>query len=165
METSTTVVAMTGMLASFGLPLLVIAIILVYKHHRNRLHQETILRLAEKGLPVPPELLQPPVRSPSSVAMRSATARAAMRLGSSMTMRPSPRHAASSSASGTTVLLPAPGGASSTTGRPAASAAASSGSAATMGSGGRVSMGARESSASGNLTLRRASDGGEAPSP
>ena len=65
METSTTVVAMTGMLASFGLPLLVIAIILVYKHHRNRLHQETILRLAEKGLPVPPELLQPPVRSPS----------------------------------------------------------------------------------------------------
>lgn len=65
METSETLVAMTGMLASFGLPLLVIAIILVYKHQRNRLHQETILRLAEKGLPVPPELLQPPARSPS----------------------------------------------------------------------------------------------------
>lgn len=65
METSTTLVAMTGMLASFGLPLLVIAIILVYKHHRNRLQQETILKLAEKGLPVPPELLQPPPRSPS----------------------------------------------------------------------------------------------------
>jgi hypothetical protein len=65
METSEMVVAMTGMLASFGLPLLVIAIVLVYKHHRNRMHQETILRLAEKGLPVPPELLQPPERSPS----------------------------------------------------------------------------------------------------
>jgi hypothetical protein len=65
METSEAVVAMTGMLASFGLPLVVIAIILVYKHHRNRMHQETILKLAEKGLPVPPELLQPPVPRPS----------------------------------------------------------------------------------------------------
>ena len=71
METSETLVAMTGMLASFGLPLLVIAIILVYKHHRNRLHQETILRLAEKGLPVPPELLQPPARSPSPLIVHS----------------------------------------------------------------------------------------------
>jgi len=65
METSEVLVAMTGMLASFGLPLLVIAIVLAYKHQRNRLHQETILKLAEKGLPVPPELLQPPERSPS----------------------------------------------------------------------------------------------------
>jgi len=60
METSEVLVAMTGMLASFGLPVLVIVIILVYKHQRNRLQQETILRLAEKGLPVPPELLRPP---------------------------------------------------------------------------------------------------------
>jgi hypothetical protein len=65
METSEAVVAMTAMLASFGLPLVVIAIILVYKHHRNRMYQETILKLAEKGLPVPPELLQPPERRPS----------------------------------------------------------------------------------------------------
>jgi len=65
METSEAVVAMTGMLASFGLPLLVIAIVLIYKHQRNRMHQETILKLAEKGLPVPPELFQLPERSPS----------------------------------------------------------------------------------------------------
>jgi hypothetical protein len=65
METSHALVAVTGMLASFGLPLLVIAVILVYKHKRNRLQQETILKLAEKGLPVPPELLQPPRRTPS----------------------------------------------------------------------------------------------------
>ena len=68
METSDAVVAMTGMLASFGLPLLVIAIVLIYKHQRNRLQQETILRLAEKGLPVPPELLAPPERSASPKA-------------------------------------------------------------------------------------------------
>lgn len=65
METSQMVVAVTGILASFGLPLLVIATILVYKHKRNRLQQETILKLAEKGLPVPPELLRPPERNPS----------------------------------------------------------------------------------------------------
>lgn len=65
METSQALVAMTGMLASFGLPLLVIAIVLVYKHQRNRLHQETILKLAEKGLPVPAELLQPPITQAS----------------------------------------------------------------------------------------------------
>lgn len=65
METSQVMVAMTGMLASFGLPLVIIAIVLYYKHQRNRMHQETILRLAEKGLPVPPELLQPPDRNPS----------------------------------------------------------------------------------------------------
>jgi uncharacterized membrane protein len=68
METSEVLVAMTGMLASFGLPLLVIAFILIYKHQRNRMQQETILRLAEKGLPVPPELLQPPVRAASPKA-------------------------------------------------------------------------------------------------
>lgn len=65
METSQVVVAVTGMLASFGLPLLVIAIVLVYKHKRNRMQQETILKLAEKGLPVPPELLRPAERTPS----------------------------------------------------------------------------------------------------
>ena len=65
MEIPEVVVAMTGMLATFGLPLVVIAIVLVYKHHRNRLHQETILKLAEKGLPIPPELLQPADRHPS----------------------------------------------------------------------------------------------------
>ncbi|MGE0357258.1 MAG: DUF6249 domain-containing protein [Burkholderiales bacterium] len=64
METSDALVAMTGMLASFGLPLLVIAVVLFYKHQRNRLQQETILRLAEKGLPVPAELLRPPPASP-----------------------------------------------------------------------------------------------------
>ena len=52
-----------------------------------------------------------PVRS----AIRRAVARVASRRGSSITMRPSPRHASSSSASGTTVDLPAPGGADRTT--------------------------------------------------
>jgi hypothetical protein len=60
MTTSIALVAITGMLVSFGLPLLLVAIILYYKHRKARIMHETITRLAEKGLPVPPELLHPP---------------------------------------------------------------------------------------------------------
>jgi hypothetical protein len=62
MDMSIALVAMTGTLASFALPILLVAIILYYKHRKTRLTHETIARLAEKGLPVPPELLDPPRR-------------------------------------------------------------------------------------------------------
>ena len=64
METSETLVAMTGMLVSFGLPLLLVAIVLIYKHRKLRITHETIVRLAEKGVPVPPELLALRTRNP-----------------------------------------------------------------------------------------------------
>jgi hypothetical protein len=60
MPTSIALVALTGMLVTFGLPLLLVAIILYYKHRRAKIMHETIARLAEKGIPVPPELLDPP---------------------------------------------------------------------------------------------------------
>ena len=60
MEASETLVAITGMLVSFGLPLLLVAIVLLYKHRKLRMTHETIVRLAEKGMPVPPELFEPP---------------------------------------------------------------------------------------------------------
>ena len=60
MEASETLVAITGMLVTFGLPLLMVAIVLLYKHRKLRMTHETIVRLAEKGVPVPPELLSPP---------------------------------------------------------------------------------------------------------
>ena len=60
MHTTEALVAIMGMVVSFGLPLLLVAIILYYKHRKLRLTHETIARLAEKGLPVPPELLDPP---------------------------------------------------------------------------------------------------------
>ena len=65
--------------------------------------------------------------------MRWATARAAMRRGSSMTSRLPAAQFSPSSASGTTVLLPAPGGASSTAAPCPSSAARSAGSAASTG--------------------------------
>jgi hypothetical protein len=63
MQTTEAVIALMGMLVSFGLPLLLVAVILYYKHKKLRMTHETIARLAEKGLPVPPELIEPPPRS------------------------------------------------------------------------------------------------------
>src|SRR5258708_4097207 len=62
MQTSIALVAIVGMLVSFGLPILLVALILHYKHRRTRLTHETIAQLAEKGLPVPPQLLEPSPR-------------------------------------------------------------------------------------------------------
>ena len=69
MEDTVALVAIIGLLTSFGLPLLLVAIVLYYKHRKARLAHETIARLAEKGLPVPPELLEPP-RRPASAGLR-----------------------------------------------------------------------------------------------
>jgi hypothetical protein len=62
MQTTEAVIAIIGMLVTFGLPLILVAIILYYKHRRLRMMHETIARLADKGLPVPPQLLDPPRR-------------------------------------------------------------------------------------------------------
>ena len=53
------VYAVAGIVASFGLPLLLVALVLFYRHRRQRMIHDTIAKLAEKGLPVPPELLEP----------------------------------------------------------------------------------------------------------
>jgi hypothetical protein len=63
MQPTDALIAIMGMLVTFALPLLLVTLILFYKHRRLRLTHETIARLAEKGLPVPPELLAPPRRS------------------------------------------------------------------------------------------------------
>src|SRR4026209_1994607 len=60
METSVAVVAILGMLVSFGLPLALVALVLAYKHRKLRMSHETIARLAAKGLPGPPEPIEPP---------------------------------------------------------------------------------------------------------
>ena len=57
MEMTEALVATMGLLVGFGLPILLVAIVLYYKHRRQQMTHETIVRLAEKGVPVPPELL------------------------------------------------------------------------------------------------------------
>ena len=64
-----TIVAIMGMIVTFGLPVLLVALILWFKHRKLRMTHETIARLAEKGLPVPPDLLAPPPPS-RNVALR-----------------------------------------------------------------------------------------------
>ena len=64
-------IPIVGMLVTFALPLLLVAIILYYKHRRQRMTHDTIVRLAEKGLPIPQELLEPPTpQNPSDAGMR-----------------------------------------------------------------------------------------------
>ncbi|HEY2629792.1 MAG TPA: DUF6249 domain-containing protein [Usitatibacter sp.] len=53
-------IPLAGTLVTFALPILLVAVILYYKHRKNTATLETITKLAEKGLPVPPELLTPP---------------------------------------------------------------------------------------------------------
>jgi hypothetical protein len=62
MEQSVAVVAILAMVASFGLPLALVALVLYYRHRKLQMNHETITRLAEKGLPIPPELMDPPRR-------------------------------------------------------------------------------------------------------
>lgn len=67
MDDMVALVAITAMLAGFTLPLVLVALILYYKHRRSRMAHETIARLVEKGLPVPPELLEQPRRGNASL--------------------------------------------------------------------------------------------------
>ncbi len=60
MHANEPLLAVLGMVMSFAVPLLMVAVILYYKHRRMKLIHETIARLAERGLPVPPELVDPP---------------------------------------------------------------------------------------------------------
>ena len=60
MDMSFSLIPIVGMLVTFGLPPLLVGIILYYKHRKLRLTHETIARLVEKGLPIPPELLEAP---------------------------------------------------------------------------------------------------------
>lgn len=69
MHSNETLVAVIGMIVTFGLPVLLVAIILWFKHRKLRMTHDTIARLAEKGLPVPPDLLAPPARS-RNIALR-----------------------------------------------------------------------------------------------
>ena len=62
MDNTVALIAIMAMLAGFALPLGLVALILYYKHRRAQMAHETITRLVEKGLPVPPELLEPPRR-------------------------------------------------------------------------------------------------------
>jgi len=52
----------------FACPVAIVAVILVYRHRRNAMLHKTLAAMIEKGVPIPPELLQPqPQRPPSDL--------------------------------------------------------------------------------------------------
>lgn len=46
----------------FGAPVAIVAVVLWFRHRRHRLLHETIARMIERGVPIPPELLAPEER-------------------------------------------------------------------------------------------------------
>jgi hypothetical protein len=46
-----------GIFAVFGMPVMIVAIILYFKHRRNKLAHETIRAMIDKGMPITPELV------------------------------------------------------------------------------------------------------------
>lgn len=57
-------VAILGILAVFGTPVLIVGLIMYFSMSRSRALQRTVRMMVEKGQPVPPELLASPAAAP-----------------------------------------------------------------------------------------------------
>jgi hypothetical protein len=59
-------IPLSGIFFAFTSPVALVALILAYKHRKLRMKHETLLKLAEKGVPIPPELLSESGPRPNS---------------------------------------------------------------------------------------------------
>jgi hypothetical protein len=67
MDVNSSIIAVVALLASFGMPILITAIVLWHIMRKTRLNHDTVLKLADKGVPIPPGLIpQEQPRQPSS---------------------------------------------------------------------------------------------------
>jgi hypothetical protein len=67
MDVNSSIIAVVALLASFGMPIIITAIVLWHITRKTRLAHDTLLKLADKGAPIPPGLLpEPQPRSPAS---------------------------------------------------------------------------------------------------
>ena len=57
MDIGTTLVATSAIVLGIGMPVALVIAFLWYRAKRNQLNHETALKFAEKGQPIPPELL------------------------------------------------------------------------------------------------------------
>jgi hypothetical protein len=64
MDSNVVVVVVVALLVTFGLPIFIVAIVSWSRLRRTRLTHDTMLKLAEKGVPIPPELIAPPSVAP-----------------------------------------------------------------------------------------------------
>ena len=62
MDTMQGIVAVISVVFIFGIPMIVAALGLYYKWRKEKMLHQTMIHLLEKGIPIPPELLQAPMR-------------------------------------------------------------------------------------------------------
>jgi hypothetical protein len=62
-----TLIGLVAIILTFGTPIILVASILYYRMKRARLLHQTIVTMVEKGVPVPPELLNPPKKPGSDL--------------------------------------------------------------------------------------------------
>jgi hypothetical protein len=56
-EKNKTAIAIVSIVAVFGMPIAIVAILLYFRHRQSRMMHETIRNMVEKSVPIPPELL------------------------------------------------------------------------------------------------------------
>ena len=70
LDSMTGVIALMSVILAFSTPIIIVIAILVHRSQRTKRIHETVVKLAEKGLPIPPDLFidKPPsdTRSPLS---------------------------------------------------------------------------------------------------
>lgn len=60
-------IALIALVVCFGLPVVLVSVILYYKHLKLKLTHQTVERLVQQGLPVPAQLLEPQRRGHSEM--------------------------------------------------------------------------------------------------
>jgi hypothetical protein len=53
------IVPILGVIFVFGMPIVIVALVVVARHRRQRMLHETVRAMVDKGVPIPAELLQP----------------------------------------------------------------------------------------------------------
>jgi hypothetical protein len=61
------IIGLVAVILIFGTPIIIVLAVLMHRARRQRLQNEVILKLAEKGQPVPPELFMEPERRKSDL--------------------------------------------------------------------------------------------------
>src|ERR1700722_15648935 len=60
MDVNSSIIAVVALLVTFGMPIFITAIVLFHIMRKARLTHDTMLKLADKGVPIPPELIVGP---------------------------------------------------------------------------------------------------------
>jgi Domain of unknown function (DUF6249) len=66
MDTNSAVIAAIALIFSFGTPIFIVTIVLWFSARKTRQTHDTMLKLAEKGVPIPTELIATPQKRASS---------------------------------------------------------------------------------------------------